>query len=363
MAKVMSGDQKDKMQDDVVCISDDDEKEEEKALNAATNKMRNLAFNYNVYENSYYVPESTRRQLELIDKQPASKQELTETVVYVPDDDEEEILLIGPLRNLSRQILFGNKLIEQPVEFPHSILHEMELQLATSLRNVSLSTESTVWEYTIAQLSCIRLSYSRSIDVSVLFLVCQLISSENILMRFVLFACVHLQLKIDEKYNLILIRILGQYINFRSRMTAANKTLGKDETREICKDIWLQLEVMLSNNFIYIILVLLRTDAMDYPLDVVLYHLFEKAHELMLHDQHLNQTFPRILVFIITVLFYKHWLLMFTEKEDRERHIECAKLTIRKFQKLPNNIEVKYKGFIRRIDDRILQCWLYKTTA
>lgn len=161
-----------------------------------------------------------------------------------------------------------------------------------------------------------------------------------------------------------MIRILGLYVNFRARITAANKTLIKDQIREICKDLWLQLETMLSNNFMYIIMVLLRADAKDYPLDVVLYPLFEKAHELMLRGRHKRQMFPEILVFILTVLFYKHWQLMFTEKDDRRRHIGLAKLSICKyFEKMPENIEKKYEGFVRRIDDRIHQSAIYKTTA
>lgn len=158
---------------------------------------------------------------------------------------------------------------------------------------------------------------------------------------------------------------MGLYVNFRSRITAANRTLVKDDIRMICEDVWLQLETILSNNFMRIMMVLLRTDAKDYPLDVVLYPLFEKVHDLMLMcERHMRQIFPKILVFIITVLFYKHWQLMFTEKEDRERHIKLAKLSICKyFQKMPENIEKKYEGFIRRIDDRIHQSAIYKTTA
>lgn len=114
----------------------------------------------------------------------------------------------------------------------------------------------------------------------------------------------------------------------------------------------------------YIIMVLLRTDAKDYPLDVVLYPLFEKAHELMLRGRHKRQSFPEILLFILTVLFYKHWQLMFTEREDRRKHIGVARVSITKyFQKMPENVEKKYEGFIRRVDDRIHHSSLYKTTA
>lgn len=175
------------MDADVVCISDDDEQREadetSKSLKTATNKMRNLGFHYNVYENSYYVPESARIQLELLQKQKEQQQQQQqrqqqqqikespkEVVVYVPDDGEEEVLLIGPIRKFARQILFGDKLCAPPTEFPYSILLQLEQHLAKSLRNVSFTTETSVWDCTIEQLSCIKIAYSGLIDVSFIFL-------------------------------------------------------------------------------------------------------------------------------------------------------------------------------------------------
>lgn len=174
------------MDADVVCISDDDEQREEdtsKSLKTATDKMRNLGFHYNVYENSYYVPESARIQLELLQKQKEQQQRQQqrqqrqqqqqikdvpkEVVVYVPDDGEEEVLLIGPIRKYARQILFGDKLSAPPTEFPYSILLQLEQHLAKSLRNVSPTTETNVWNCTIEQLSCIKIAYSGLIDVSI----------------------------------------------------------------------------------------------------------------------------------------------------------------------------------------------------
>lgn len=180
MTEIESVSSKNIMDADIVCISDDDEREEEaaKSLKTATNKMRNLGFHYNVYENSYYVPESARIQLELLQKQKEQEQAQQlrqqqakdapkEVVVYVPDDGEEEVLLIGPIRKFARQILFGDKLCAPPTEFPYSILLELEQHLAKSLRNVSFTTETSVWNCTIEQLSCIKIAYSGLIDVSI----------------------------------------------------------------------------------------------------------------------------------------------------------------------------------------------------
>lgn len=157
---------------------------------------------------------------------------------------------------------------------------------------------------------------------------------------------------------------MSQYVNFRARITSANESLVKDQIDEICNEIWLQLEIMLSNNFMHIIMVLMRTDAKVLKLAVLLYPLFSKAHELMLRGRHKRQSFPEILLFILTVLFYKHWKLMLTTPEDRFKHHNDAKLSINKyFQKMPENVEKKFDGFIRRVDDRIHHSSLYKTTA
>lgn len=153
-------------------------------------------------------------------------------------------------------------------------------------------------------------------------------------------------------------------MNFRARKTAANKSLVKDQINEICKELWLQIDAFVGSNVMHIIMILLRTDPKDYPLDVVLYPLFEKIHELFLRGRYHRQPFPDILTFIITVLFYKHWLLMFTAKEDRLRHGNIAKASINKnFARMPENTEKKFEGFIRRIDDRIHHTSLYKKTA
>lgn len=178
MTKIVSGNSKNKMQENIVCISDDEEKDEQnKTLNATTNKMKSLAFHYNVYENSYNVPESARKVLEMFQKQKEQQQRIQqrpttdlskESVVYVPDDVEEEIQLIGPIRKFSRQILFGNKLTESPAVFPYNVLLDLEKHLTKlSSKNVSLTTETNVWKYTMEQLSCVRLQYADIYDVSI----------------------------------------------------------------------------------------------------------------------------------------------------------------------------------------------------
>lgn len=182
MTTIENVNSKNTMDADIVCISDDEEREvENRAVEAVTNKMKNVGFHFNVYENSYYVPESARQQLALLQKQPkpapTHQQHLQHTkdtpkdvVVYVPDDSEEEVLLIGPIRKYARQILFGDKLSAPPAEFPYNTLLEIEKHLAKSLRNVSFTTETNVWNCTLEQLSCIKIAYAGLIDVSNLLL-------------------------------------------------------------------------------------------------------------------------------------------------------------------------------------------------
>lgn len=167
-----------------------------------------------------------------------------------------------------------------------------------------------------------------------------------------------LQLRADAKFNLIVTRILAQYINFRARKTAANKLLGKEQVLEICQEIWQQIDSFVGSNFVQVIMILLRTDPKDYKLDVVLYPLFDKTHELVLRQQ--RQTFPEILIIILAVLFYKHWLQMCTRKEDKEMHTNKALTSLRKnFERMPEKVDKKFIGFIRRVDDRFYQTYRY----
>lgn len=166
-----------------------------------------------------------------------------------------------------------------------------------------------------------------------------------------------MQLRADAKFNFIVTRILGQYINFRARKTAAIKW-SHEQDKEICQEIWQQMDSFVGSNFVHVIMVLLRTNAEDYKLDCVLYYLFEKTHELILRQQ--RQTFPEVLIIILAVLFYKHWLQMFRKKQDKISHKEIGKTSLeRNFDLFEQGLEEKWVRFIR-CDDRILQTYLYK---
>lgn len=161
-----------------------------------------------------------------------------------------------------------------------------------------------------------------------------------------------------------MIRILSQYVNYRARFAAANKNLKQERIDNILRDIWFQLQVMLFGNLTYVTLVLLRTDVKNYSLDIILYPLFAKAHELMVDGCHIDTCFPPIMSFIATVLFYKQWQQMFTEKDDKRKHIGYARKSMcNHFQQMPEHTEKMYDGFIRRVDDRIYHSALNKTTA
>lgn len=92
-----------------------------------------------------------------------------EVVVYVPDDCEEEDLLIGPIKQNSHEIIFGKGLTPPTSDFPYDKLKEMENHLANSLRNVSFTTETKVWNCVLEELNCMRIAYHGIIDVSSFF--------------------------------------------------------------------------------------------------------------------------------------------------------------------------------------------------
>lgn len=160
-----------------------------------------------------------------------------------------------------------------------------------------------------------------------------------------------------------MIRILGDYVNFRAKRGKGAKV--KTEIDRITEDIWSKLELILSNNFIYIVMVLLRTDAKNYPLDVILHPLFQRAHSLMLNRRHVDEkALPYILLYIVTVLFYKHWTSMCTEKIDIRKHECFAHESIPKyFQRLPKKVEKKYDWLFRLIGDRFDNAADYNWTA
>lgn len=176
----------------------------------------------------------------------------------------------------------------------------------------------------------------------------------------------YLQLRSDAKFNFIVCKMLGSYVNFRARQTAANKALSQEQINECCCDIWQHVNSFAGSSIFFIIMVLLRTDAKNYPLDVVLHPLFHKAHELLLRQQESRRSFPQVLTIILTVLFYKHWLQMCTTPKDRFEHKRWAKNAINsnhfeRFERLPKNEMGKFRGFFR-IDDRIYQTYKYNNT-
>ena len=179
------------MDTEIICLSDDDEREEEdKSVSQTTAKMRNMHFNYNVYENPDWTTTKPPRSKATVTSstttasssmQPTTSSALTSCIpatvekkpkepevdiVYVPDDNEEEILLIGPIRRLSKLMLFSNTPRGPPEDPPYENLLELEKHLANSLRNVSFTTETNVWAYTIYQLSTLRFYYNHWSNVS-----------------------------------------------------------------------------------------------------------------------------------------------------------------------------------------------------
>lgn len=161
----------------------------------------------------------------------------------------------------------------------------------------------------------------------------------------------------------MIVRILGVYVNFRANQGKDAQT--KTEIDRITENIWSKLELILSNNFIYIVMVLLRTDAKNYPLDVILYPLFQRAHSLMLNRRHVDEkALPYVLLHIVTVLFYKHWKSMCTEMIDIKKHECLAHESITKyFEELPKGIEKKYDRLFRLVGDRFGNAADYNWTA
>lgn len=108
-------------------------------------------------------------------------------------------------------------------------------------------------------------------------------------------------------------------------------------------------------------MVLLRTNTKVKTLSVGLYPLFKATHMLILRQQ--RQTFPRVLVIILTVLFYKHWLKMFGGKcsqQHRKEHFEKAEESLKQFDFFPPEAgDMKFSRFIA-IDDKVKQTLRYR---
>lgn len=152
-------------------------------------------------------------------------------------------------------------------------------------------------------------------------------------------------------------------MTFRARKTDANKTLQRAQILDICKEIWLQIDSLVGSNLMQIIMVILRTNPRDFGLCVILFPLSKEIHHSILRGRYNQQQFPKILVFIITVLFYKHWLLMMTRQLDIVEHKKLARTSLKKnFGPIPQQTSSIYDGFIRRIDDRINHAhWLNRS--
>lgn len=163
------------MDAEVVYISDDDERDENNSK-AAKTKTKHTSYLHNVYENYVHVPPSVQAALESIQNKTTEEQlkrlqdvqisnSDEEDVVYVPDDHEEQELLIGPIDRISHEIIYGKNL-QPPTEFPYKLLEEIEKHLIDSLKNVSFTTEAKVWTCVLNQLSLMRIEYQDRIDVS-----------------------------------------------------------------------------------------------------------------------------------------------------------------------------------------------------
>lgn len=157
------------MADDVVCISDDDERDDGPSTSTNPNNGQLPSWppgHYNVYEQ--YMQQNTP-SVTIEKAQQSNVDEFYDDrdgVVYVPDDSEEENFLIGPIRKKSTAIIFGSRLIA-PIEFPYEMLADIDSHVEKTLKNVSVTTEKNIWECILEQLSIMRIAYSQHIDVCI----------------------------------------------------------------------------------------------------------------------------------------------------------------------------------------------------
>lgn len=172
-------------------------------------------------------------------------------------------------------------------------------------------------------------------------------------------------MKADLKYNFLIIKILSQYVNFCARQVATMRSLSREKIMELCSPVWHQINSLLSGDVNFIILLLLRSDIKkDLRLCKLLYPLFNKAHFFIFCGKHKKLPMPEILVFIITVLFYKHWKTMLTTIKDKMDHYRIWRICIRKhFLHMPKPANMIYNDFIRRVDDQFVNALLYGKTA
>lgn len=155
------------MADDVVCISDDDERDDDPSTSARSS-IRQMGAHSNTYENETIglAVQSLRTTLGLSQsRQAQNENESTrDEVIYVPDDNDEESFIIGPIRKICMKIIFG-RVLKAPTEFPYELLQEIDAHMEHNVKGVSQATVKCVWECVLEQLSIMRITYSPHIDV------------------------------------------------------------------------------------------------------------------------------------------------------------------------------------------------------
>lgn len=116
----------------------------------------------------------------------------------------------------------------------------------------------------------------------------------------------------------------------------------------------MQIVGLVGSSFVHVIMVILRTDVKNYPLDVLLYPLCKMIHARLLRETPSN--FPRLIIIIVAVLFYKNWLRMCTQSIDRKRHKYLGRNSLE--MNFPEKINSQLNGdceYWKRVDDRLRQ--------
>lgn len=150
--------------DDVVCISDDDERNDGPSTSASSG-IRHMGDHSNTYEHGAALEPSVVGNIAFIPRRQNGPPK--DEVIYVPDDNDEESFIIGPIRKISMKIIFGCAL-KAPAEFPYRLLHEINTHMENNVKSVSTATVKCVWECVLEQLSAMRIAYSSHIDVCIL---------------------------------------------------------------------------------------------------------------------------------------------------------------------------------------------------
>lgn len=141
--------------DDVVFISDDEERDDDPS------NRRRMGEHSNTYEIGPVLAHTLGGGVVVLE-QP--NETAKDEVIYVPDDNDEESFIIGPIRNTSMKIIFGCAL-KAPTQFPYGLLQEIKSHMENNVKGVSNATVKCVWECVLEQLSVMRIAYSPHIDV------------------------------------------------------------------------------------------------------------------------------------------------------------------------------------------------------